>query len=359
MINTRHTISLLYRKALNTQIYNNQKRCFIVSRSLLQTDTIGKSDNNTFEPNPSQFPWLLSNSPPRIKEYPYIKAPSDWGFLNILPIKLQHALCRWLGYRMLQLNMGENYFPDQFLLGASLGTRKTLESISKFLTEPSEATIEEVNQLISPTLAKSLLGKAEGAFAIHDEINISLPQIYDVTVGDIWVTLGNKDALKQPKKFETLKWMTLMVALRRFDLNSESEEPFSEFRKRVGQGLMEGAHIAIDVEIDADVRYQILRPIHHSDIPSSSSPVLNDHQQDNNNNKEIILFDEGRRNLLVRFESPYFVPASTMVSGRDQYTGEPINDWSFRIADIDQLVEKQQLDNGLNDNGNDDDDDDD
>ncbi|CAO3646348.1 unnamed protein product [Cunninghamella echinulata] len=265
---------------------------------------------------------------------------------------------------MLQLNMGDNYFPDQFLLGASLGTRKTLENISRFLTDPNEETMEEVNQLISPTLGKALLGRAEGAFAVQDKISISLPQIYDCRVGDIWVTLGNQDALQSPKKFEMLKWMTLVVALRRSTMD-EIEEPFTEFRKRVGQGLMEGAHIAIDVEIDADVRYQIIRPItttsnQYSVEKNRGCDNDNEDSFDNNgqekakSNDEVILFDEGRRTLLIRFESPYFVPASAMVTGRDEYTGEPINDWSFRIADIDQLVEKQQLDNEYNRDDDDD-----
>lgn len=242
-----------------------------------------------------------------------------------------------------------------------------MENISRFLTNPNEETMEEVNNLISPTLGKALLGKAEGAFAVQDKISISLPQIYDCRVGDIWVTLGNQDALRSPKKFEMLKWMTLVVALRRSTMD-EIEEPFSEFRKRVGQGLMEGAHIAIDVEIDADVRYQIIRPTTTTTttVTNNQHSVEKNKRCDNEDNidnigqgstkssDEVILFDEGRRTLLIRFESPYFVPASAMVTGRDEYTGEPINDWSFRIADIDQLVEKQQLDNEYNHDDDDD-----
>ncbi|CAO3646344.1 unnamed protein product [Cunninghamella echinulata] len=86
MNNTRHNLSKLlsHRKVLENQFYNNsQKRCFIASRYLLQSETYEEKNNNknnTFKPNPFQFPWLLSNSPPRIKNYPYIKAPSDWDF---------------------------------------------------------------------------------------------------------------------------------------------------------------------------------------------------------------------------------------------------------------------------------------
>ncbi|KAI8344392.1 hypothetical protein BC941DRAFT_447361 [Chlamydoabsidia padenii] len=275
--------------------------------------------------DPLQFPWLLSNSPRRIKDYPYIKAPSDWAFLNLLPVKLQHALCQWLGHRMLQLNTGDLYFPDQFLVGASLGTRKALENISDFLTQPSDESIEKVNQLIAPTLRDTLLGQAEGCFGQDDKIILDVPQIYDARVGDIWVTLGNVDALEQPGQYDQLRWMTLMVSIKRSKVD-ELEEPFADYRKRLGQGLMEGAHVAVDVEIDADVRYQVLRP------------------KDDDDDDEVVLFDQGRRTMLVRFETPYFVPATAMVSGRDEYTGEPLNDWNWRISDIDQLVEKQTLD---------------
>ncbi|KAI8097623.1 uncharacterized protein BX664DRAFT_326831, partial [Halteromyces radiatus] len=313
-----------------------QSRWFSSSINHLQQQIHSTEKTTSYKsPDPLQFPWLLSTASPRIKDYPYIKAPSDWGFLNVLPIKLQHALCQWLGYRMLQLNMGDTYFPDQFLLGASHGTRKALDSISQFLTEPSDESMKHVNELISPRLQQALLGQAEGSFGIYDKISISLPQIYDARVGDIWVTLGNVEALEKPRQYEVVRWMTLMVAMKRAVVD-EAEEPFADFRKRVGAGLMEGAHVAVDVEIDADVRYQVLRP-KSADEASS----LLDH--------DVVLFDQGRRTLLVRFESPYFVPANAMVSGRDEYTGEPLNDWHWRISDIDHLVEKQDLDAMMDD----------
>jgi hypothetical protein len=61
--------------------------------------------------------WLLSNDQPRIAKYPYEEAPRDWSVLNMLPISLQHALGKWLGTRILQLNTGYDNFPEQFLVG--------------------------------------------------------------------------------------------------------------------------------------------------------------------------------------------------------------------------------------------------
>jgi hypothetical protein len=198
-----------------------------------------------------------------------------------------------------------------------------LEAISDFLTHPSTEAMTKVDQLIAPRLRDALLGQAQGCFGAEDTVNVSIPQIYDATVGDIWVTLGNVDALDNPRQYEQLRWMTLMVSMKRATVD-ELDEPFADYRKRVGQGLMEGAHVGVDVEIDADVQYQVLRPGVDKD--------------------EVVVFDQGRRSMLVRFETPYFTPASAMVSGRDEHTGEPLNDWRWRICDIDQLVEKQTLD---------------
>jgi hypothetical protein len=61
--------------------------------------------------------WLLCQDKPRIPKYPYESAPQDWSFLNLLPVGLQHVLAQWLGNRILQLNTGSEYFPDQFLVG--------------------------------------------------------------------------------------------------------------------------------------------------------------------------------------------------------------------------------------------------
>ncbi|KAI8073894.1 hypothetical protein BC940DRAFT_329448 [Gongronella butleri] len=276
-------------------------------------------------PNPLAFPWLLSSAPRRIDTYPYAKAPQDWEFLNILPKSLQLRLCRWLCERMVTVNTGVHYFPDQFLLGASLSTRKTLELMSQFLTHPSDETLAPLDALMTPTLQRTLLGQAQGCFGLHDNVNVSVPQIYDCTVQDVWVSLGNPDAAEQPRMYQVLEWMTLQVALKRSLLEDDVQEPFADFRARVNQGILEGAKISVDVAIDADVVYQVTRPGEDDD------------------EDEVLVYDRGRRDVLVRFESPTFAPANKMVSERDPDTGEPIIHWQWRIADIDQLVAAHNL----------------
>lgn len=60
--------------------------------------------------------WLLSNDKPRISKYPY-ETEEAGPLMNILPISIQHALSKWVGSRILQLNTGHDYFPDQFMVG--------------------------------------------------------------------------------------------------------------------------------------------------------------------------------------------------------------------------------------------------
>ncbi|ORX52381.1 hypothetical protein DM01DRAFT_1336752 [Hesseltinella vesiculosa] len=275
--------------------------------------------------DPFAFPWLMSNAPKRIEQYPYAKAPKGWDFMNILPRSVQLSLCRWVCERILTINTGDSYFPDQFLIGASLSTRKMLELISQFLTNPSEETLTPLQPLMTPELQQALLGSAQGCFGLRDHVNISIPQIYDCSVQNVWVRLGNPRASEQPRVYEVLHWMTMQVALKRQILEDQMES-YVDFRSRVNQGLMEGVQVSVDAVIDADVRYMVTRP-----------------QGGDNGKEDIVLYDEGRRSLLVRFDSPTFEPANKMVSARDPETGEPVLDWQWRIGDIDQLLEQHRL----------------
>lgn len=61
--------------------------------------------------------WLLSKEEPRIPSYPYPSAPTMWSLLNYLPAFAQREMSKYLGTRMLRLNTGFSYFPEQFLIG--------------------------------------------------------------------------------------------------------------------------------------------------------------------------------------------------------------------------------------------------
>ncbi|KAI9007577.1 hypothetical protein CLU79DRAFT_538536 [Phycomyces nitens] len=277
--------------------------------------------SNDESPNENQyknFPWRLSTDSPRIPDYPYKSAPEAWSILNILPRGIQHSMSQFLCNRMLELNTGSTYFPEQFLVGASMASRRALEVLSKHLSNPNEPVPAELQAMLSPALLYRLTEAAKQTLKEGDVVSMSIPQVYDVNVGDIWVTLGNSNAITNPRQYELIEWMTLQLALKR-SLIDEADEPFKDYRARVSKGLMEGAHVSVDVLVDADVEFSIRR------------------------GEDVLVKDQGRRELIMRFETPYFEPAHDMVSGRDEM-GEPINEWSWRIADVDHWLEKEKLD---------------
>lgn len=202
---------------------------------------------------------------------------------------------------------------------ASLATRQAIGLLSDQLNNPKDETKEEeLHHIFTPELLNRFI-KAKPSDV---DINIGVPQIYDVNLGDIWVTLGNPAAFSDERKYEVLRWMTVQIGFNKAK-GDELEESFQEYKQRVSKSIAEGIHISVDVLIDADITYRVNRKGQENDI---------------------ILYDEGRRTLRMKFVTPYFTPASSMVSGRDPETSEPINDWNWRIGDIDQLIEKESID---------------
>ncbi|KAI8636053.1 hypothetical protein BD408DRAFT_426769 [Parasitella parasitica] len=304
---------LAFQRTLNGSLYINNHR----TRFLSLTRPCWDEDTANTKNSIQQFPWLLSQDPPRIPKYPYEQAPHDWSFLNLLPISLQHALGKWLGTRVLQLNTGHNNFPEQFLVGAGLASRQAVSLLTDQINHQDK--MEELQHIMGPDLLHRYLE------AVPDNTNIyiDIPQIYDVNLGDIWITLGNSNAFSDDRNYQVLRWMTVQLGLHKCKGKSELEEPFKEYRERIAKSIMEGVQVGVDVLLDADVAYKVI---------------------DKKNKDNMLLYNEGRRTLRMRFATPYFEPASKMVSGRDEETGEPINDWNWRLVDIDQLLEKESMD---------------
>ncbi|KAG1453488.1 hypothetical protein G6F56_007563 [Rhizopus delemar] len=254
--------------------------------------------------------WLLSQDQPRITKYPYV-TEAGFPIVNLFPISIQREISKWVGTRVLQMNTGLDYFPDEFMVGASLATRQGLVLLTEQLKHKEIQA--ETGQLFGPALLHRFMSSVPD----NTDIELGLPQIYDVHVDDIWVTLGPPGAFQGEPNFETIQWMTLQIGLNQ---TKEPEESFGDHKLRVKESIREGVQISVDVKIDADVVYHASRE------------------------DEILIHDEGRRELRVRFATPYFSPGSKMVSSRDPETGYPENDWNWRIVDIDQLIEKEMMD---------------
>lgn len=202
---------------------------------------------------------------------------------------------------------------------ASLATRKAVTLLSDQLRHPEdEARKQELQHILGPDLLDRFLN----AVPSDTNIEIRIPQIYDVNVDDIWITFGSPAAFSDQRNYEILRWMTIQVGLHKAKVN-ENEESFQEYRERVSKSIMEGIQVGVDVLIDADITLKA----NTKDKPD-----------------DVLIYDEGRRTLRMRFATPYFTPASKMVSGRDPETNEPINDWNWKLVDIDQLLEKESMD---------------
>ncbi|KAI1315927.1 hypothetical protein EDD11_000177 [Mortierella claussenii] len=147
---------------------------------------------------------------------------------------------------------------------------------------------------------------------VKSEVSIQLAGIHDGMVKDVWVLLGPKLKSGSTRGFIRWRWQSLTIALR-----AATDEMSS--RAQVTQMMMEGVQFKVDVEFDASIDYTVRSNVMNSDVIS----------------------DFSRRPLLVRFETPYFEPAETMVASRSRSRPDeaPI-DWNWRVSDIDYLLEQ-------------------
>ncbi|OZJ04195.1 hypothetical protein BZG36_02181 [Bifiguratus adelaidae] len=293
--------------------------------------------------------WLKSTDPPRIKHYPYPPPPPMWSAISVIPQFFQHEFCKFMAMRMLRLNTSPEYFPDQFLIGASLAIRKVLAAVSSLTyadkkANASTATTQPLKSMLTSSLydrlKASIKGLPQGA-----HVDISISNLYDATIRDVWVTMGSKQStypsMSNAPGVQTFRWMTVTLGLRKGIVDgNDDDDGFRVTRNRVAKGLLDGVEFKVDVEIDADVEYTV----------SKSRPKANPSEEEG---RDILLYDFGRRTMLVRFESPYFEPAEQMVGG---ISNEQVDDtvyvppdldkrmqWTWKVGDIDYLLEKDRL----------------
>jgi len=105
--------------------------------------------------------------------------------------------------------------------------------------------------------------------------------------------------------------------------NTPSEGDFNESRTKVAKSFSDGINFKVDVEIDADIQYNL-------------KSVKN----------EILIYDQSRRLVLFRFESPYFEPADQIYYKISSDHVEESN-WTWRVGDIDYLLEIEDLENEM------------
>ncbi|KAG9324687.1 hypothetical protein KVV02_001669 [Mortierella alpina] len=254
------------------------------------------------------FPWLYdgSNHSTRIPHYPYAKAPKVWALLGWIPQSIQYMICKSACERMLRNNTSPEYFPDQFLQGAGLAIHQMLPLLA------TNVDRDALRHMMTQELYERFDSELQRQEEIKSDVSIQLAAVHDGMVKDVWVLLGPKLKSSTARGFIRWRWQSLTVALR-----AATDQMSS--RDQVAQMMMEGVQFKVDVEFDATIDYTIRSKVLDQDMVS----------------------DLTRRPLLVRFETPFFEPAETMVQSRSMSRPHeaPI-DWNWRVSDIDYLLEQ-------------------
>ncbi|CAG8551368.1 702_t:CDS:2 [Acaulospora morrowiae] len=278
------------------------------------------------------FPWLYSNQPPRITNYPYVISKNR-SFLTkiiaLLPIFIQHEICMWVTTKILRGATSPAYFPDEFLIGASYAIRHVCATLS---TPPDREMME---QMFMPRLYDRFNAEIDKITSEKSSVMIDIQKIHNCSIRDIWMTVGPRKATEkrsedddEKEKYRMLRWMTIKIGVQRGNENMS----YIERKEKVSKAFAEGFNFKVDVNFDADIAYQ---------LKSSEGQIL--------------INDQVRRPLVVRFESPYFEPSEKIYKklvnneGRISVGDEDdfeIN-WNWRVGDIDYLLGKEDLENEI------------
>ncbi|RHZ75980.1 hypothetical protein Glove_208g22 [Diversispora epigaea] len=277
------------------------------------------------------FPWLHGNQLPRIINYPYLISNSRKSLtsqiLSLLPVFLQHKISMWVTAKMLKGATSSSYFPDEFLAGASYAIRQVCAAFST----PSD--LEALKQMFTPKLYDHFVTELEKISSEKSSITIEISKIYNAKIHDIWVNVGPQKATQKrlsddkeiQKNYLIIHWMTIRIGIQRGD----EKESYTERKAKVSKAFSDGIGFKVDVNFDADIIYS---------LKSSENQQL--------------IYDQVRRPLIVRFESPYFEPSNKIFkkitsnetgSGDINEEEDSVMNWNWQVGDIDYLLEKEDL----------------
>lgn len=305
------------------------------------------------QPKPvTDFPWLLASDPPRIERYPYPEVSGLW----FIPTFLQRQLSNAINNGFLNGLTGGGYFPDEFSKGASLA----FVQFAKRISNPTEKNIGDLEKM----LTKSLFEKLEPYLRNKDggSLKLDIPAVHDVRVIDNFRSFGGerrtdvispmeyiaKGTEPSPEYMDALwtgtiphifRWTTVDLVLPTLQKLAARNNPefaakgiprnaegtvdmtalanavsFSRIGGLLSESVQKGMQIAVDVAINADIEYQAL-----------------------NKDGSVGVYDKARREVIVRFDSGYISPSSRVLESWKN------NSFRWRIADIDYLIEKQEL----------------
>ncbi|KAI9144353.1 hypothetical protein BKA69DRAFT_1164596 [Paraphysoderma sedebokerense] len=292
------------------------------------------------------FPWLYHDSPPRVLKDDLLYLPLHQRrseglaklWFQYVQKPLSYMLAKYLGYRVLANNLGFEYFPDEFLRGASAIAPVLLSSLSY---SSSNDSTKQLSAMMTPELYSRFQKEFEKLKASDAAVEIDIENVRDANIEDVWSSFGPKRVLRPSSKLKTrdffvTRWMTHEFAVRskRQDDDNSDESNSNSFRTS-NLALLDGVEISVDVSITLDMDITVSR--------DSDKTILH-HEYD------------APRTLILTFRTPYFEPADAI--SRSDETGQLRTwDWDWKVADIDYLLASERAKKRLREEEDEEDDD--
>ncbi|KAJ3361772.1 hypothetical protein GGF31_002034 [Allomyces arbusculus] len=274
-----------------------------------------------------------------------------WAGLITKPLTYQ--VSQWVGERVLQNNLGTEYFPDGFLKGAYVAVTPALQALSYSPSDPMAWDKPFAKSIFTPEIHERFDREFTKLREMGDTgIELAVNDVHDARIKDIWVLFGPKRVLlanRPDPSRAILKLGTLTASAAR-------SEDASNAMNALKLDLMEGIQIHIDVEYSLDCALTVYqtpsaKPIEDgAAAPVEPAPAVEGDDGADSVQQTVVkshpVFHEhtARRELVLRFSSPYFEPSDTISQSGPGGMQERVWDWDWKISDIDYLLEAEGRD---------------
>ncbi|KAJ3416591.1 hypothetical protein HDV05_000873 [Chytridiales sp. JEL 0842] len=313
----------------------------------LGVDDAGRPCRSAGGTRHQDFPWRLHSEPPR---------PLPWPVKNLsltdqitLPIKraLHRAHVQW----MVNSAVGDGYWKTEFPTGAGIAftqfSRVLTEACSQdsngdslMLETPDGGTrllttcspsLRRLEGMLTPLLYERLLGPIESLRKNNESVKLSV-DVQDCLIQEYYLQMG--EPLRKGEKVELLDVEPSFKFMRRFNprtgrigdlvtqncnyfLVTPSDEDLEDFSARkMMESMTRGVVMMVDVVVDAEVDFE------HTIVSKDGS-------------LKTLAEERCRRDLTVRLESG-------VLQMTDLENGLAKDALSWRIADIDHLLDSEQ-----------------
>ncbi|KAI9187826.1 hypothetical protein H9P43_002217 [Blastocladiella emersonii ATCC 22665] len=290
------------------------------------------------------FPWRFEDTPERLSPEDAIfhGEPRDvWSLWVQQPVV--RRISRFIGEQAIVNNLGMDYFPDKFLQGVYLAAKPALESLSFSPADPDAWDGEHISDFYTPALHARMAReyaklKEKGDIGIE----IAVPRVYDAYVLDTWLNFGPKQAKGQFLTYpppQGLKFGTVFFALPPPSARPKNPDATSmDMAKSVFFSKDMGLQVHIDVVVTADIAVTVYE---HAPEPAPTTETAV--AETAVRGTPIVHETSERRDVVLRFSSPYFSPADSISRSGPGGPDDRVWNWAWRVADVDYLLTSEYL----------------